>query len=214
MITYYHRFLPGIAKTLAPLHNALTGKKKQLQWSNALQEAFVEAKERIAKAALLSFPAQDAQLQLLTDASDTAIGAALQQITNSGPAPIAFYSRKLSPTEIRYSTFDRELLAIYSAVRHFRHFLEAVPFDIYTDHMPLVHAINKKSDPISKRQQRHLSAITEFDCRILHVAGKHNAVADALSRNCAALTSCGLDLQASASEQQRSPRTLPPLAPH
>ena len=193
MVTYYHRFLPGIAAVLAPLHQALTGKKKRLDWTDNLQRAFNLSKRRMANAALLSFPDHDAHLQLLTDASDAAIGAALQQRTDNGPQPIAFFSRKLSETERRYSTFDRELLAIYAAVRHFRHLLEAVPFDIYTDHMPLVHAIHKKSDPISNRQQRHLSAITEFNCNIRHISGRNNPVADALSRNCAALTERGVN---------------------
>ena len=99
MITYYHRFLPGIAYILAPLHNALKGKKRKLTWTSDLQKAFEDAKRAISKAVLLSFPAKNAQLQLLTDASDHAIGAALQQITPNGPAPIAFFSRKLSPAE-------------------------------------------------------------------------------------------------------------------
>ena len=159
---------------------------------------------------LLSFPAKNSKLQLLTDASDHAIGAALQQMTERGPTPIAFFSRKLSSTERRYSTFDRELLAVYAAIRHFRHLLEAVPFDVFTDHMPLVDAVSKKSDPISKRQQRHLSAITEFDCKLRHVSGRLNPVADALSRNCNALTLCGLDLNALAAEQKIHP---PPQLP-
>ena len=209
MITYYHRFLPGIAKILAPLHDALSGKKKKLAWSPALQQAFENAKRAISRAVMLSFPGRNAQLQLLTDASDHAIGAALHQLTPRGPAPVAFFSRKLSPAEQRYSTFDRELLAVYAAVRHFRHFLEAVPFDVFTDHRPLIDAVSKKSDPISKRQQRHLSAISEFDCRLRHVSGKLNPVADALSRNCSSLTLCGLDLHALQAEQERCPP--PPL---
>ena len=212
MITYYHRFLPGIAKILAPLHNAIGGKKKKLEWTSALQSSFEKAKKAITEAVLLAFPSRDAKLQLVTDASDLAIGAALQQHTPQGPAPIAFFSRKLSPTEQRYHTFDRELLAVYSAVRHFRHLLEAVPFNVYTDHMPVVDAFYKKSDPISKRQQRHLSAISEFNCQLHHISGRLNPVADALSRNCSALTVCGLDLHALAAEQQKFPP--PPPVPH
>ena len=173
--------MPGIAGTLAPLHKAASGKKKNLLWSPDLQIAFEAAKKAIAEATLLSFPSKDAKLQLITDASDVAIGAALQQRSPNGPTPIAFFSRKLSDTERRYSTFDHELLAVYAAVRHFRHLLEAAPFEIYTDHMPVVDAMYKKSDPISKRQQRHLSAISEFDCRLYHVSGRLNPVADALS---------------------------------
>ena len=175
-----------------------------------MQNAFDEAKASISKAVLLSFPLRSAKPQLVTDASDLAIGAALQQMTSSGPAPIAFFSRKLSPAEARYSTFDRELLAVHAAIRHFRHFLEAVHFEVFTDHMPLVNAMTKKSDPVSKRQQRHLAAISEYDCTLKHISGKMNPVADALSRNCAALTVCGLDLYALADEQEKYP---PPTLP-
>ena len=214
MVTYYHRFLPGIAHTLAPLHGALKGKLKQkkLSWTPALQKSFDSAKAAVSKAVLLSFPTRNARLQLHTDASDVAIGAALQQMTPHGPAPIAFFSRKLSDTEQRYCTFDRELLAVYAAIRHFRHFVEAVPFDIFTDHMPLVDAIKKKSDPVSKRQQRHLSAISEYDCTLRHISGKLNPVADALSRNCSSLTMCGIDLKELAKQQSEAPP--PPLPIH
>ena len=214
MVSYYHRFLPGIAHILAPLHEVLKGKpkKKRLTWTPTLQKAFESAKAAVSKAVLLSFPSKHARLQLVTDASDVAIGAALQQATPYGPAPIAFFSRKLSDAERRYCTFDRELLAVYSAIRHFRHFVEAVPFEIYTDHMPLVHAISKKADPVSKRQQRHLSAISEYSCTLKHISGKLNPVADALSRNCNALTLCGIDLKELANQQQQAPP--PPLPAH
>ena len=116
---------------------------------------------------------------------------------------IAFFSRKLSPTEARYSTFDRELLAAYSAVRHFRHFLQGHIFTLQTDHMPLVHAFSKKSDPISARQQRHLSTIAEFNCTLKHVPGKGNPVADALSRNSVVAVSTGIDYKQLSDVQQQ-----------
>ena len=210
MITYYHRFLPGIAKTLAPLHNALKGNVRRLEWSTDLQQSFDQAKQKMTKATMLAFPAYNAKLQLVTDASDTAIGAALQQLTKNGPQPIAFFSRKLAPSETRYSTFDRELLAVFSSIRHFRHFLEPTAFDILTDHMPLVHALNKKADPISARQRRQLSEISEYKCQMFHVPGKNNPVADALSRNCAAIAPGGLNIHELAAEQNSSPLYIPP----
>ena len=109
---------------------------------------------------MLSFPQRNARLQLVTDANSIAVEAALQQLTTNGPKPIAFFSKKLSATERRYSTFDRELLAAYLAVNHFKHHLEATPFQLLTDHLPLVHAITKKSDPQSARQQRHMARIS------------------------------------------------------
>ena len=57
----------------------------------------------------------------MTDASDTAVRAVLQQNINGTWQPIS--SRKMTPAESRYSTFDRELLAVYLAIKHFRHSL-------------------------------------------------------------------------------------------
>ena len=94
----------------------------------------------------------------------------------------------------KYSTFDRELLADYLAIRHFKLLLEPVTFTINTDHLPLVHAFSKKLDPASSRQQRHLSAIAEFSCIFQHVPGTNNDVVDALSRNCIALAHGGIKL--------------------
>lgn len=67
----------------------------------------------------------------MTDASDIALGAVLQQEVQGHFQPISYFSRKLSPTESHYSTFDRELLAIYSAVRHFKHYVEGRNCHIY-----------------------------------------------------------------------------------
>ena len=85
----------------------------------------------------------------MTDASDTAVGAVLQQHINGIWRPISFFSRKMTPAETRYSTFDRELLAVYLAIKHFRHFLEGRPFHVLTDHKPLTFALNTRSDRYS-----------------------------------------------------------------
>ena len=82
---------------------------------------------------------------------------------------------------MKYSTFDRELLTAYQAVRHFRHFVEGKPFTLYTDHKPLIFALSNNADR-SPRQSRHLSFIAEFTSDIRHVKGKFNVVADKLSR--------------------------------
>ena len=82
---------------------------------------------------------------------------------------------------MKYSTFDRELLTAYQALRHFRHFVEGKPFTLYTDHKPLTFALFNNADR-SPRQSRHLSFIAEFTSDIRHVKGKFNVVADKLSR--------------------------------
>lgn len=82
---------------------------------------------------------------------------------------------------MRYSTFDRELLAAFLAIRHFRFLLEAREFQLWTDHKPLCLATSRVSPPWSARQQRHLSYITEFTSDLRDVPGAENIVAGALS---------------------------------
>ena len=133
-------------------------------------------------ASLLSYPKPDAPTNIMTDASNTAVGAVLQQHINDTWTPIVFFSRTLKPAETRYSTFDRELLAVYLAIKHFRHFIEGRQFHIYTDHKPLIYALNSNSDKYTPRQLRHLDFISQFTSDIRHVSGTDNCVADALSR--------------------------------
>jgi hypothetical protein len=182
LVNFYRRFLPSVAKTLKPLTDLLRGSPKRLEWTQQADAAFAAAKTTLFAAVPLSHPAPGATLALAVDESDTHVGAALQQLENLAWRPLAFFSRKLSPTECRYSTFDRELLAAFSAVRHFRFLLEGRQFRLLTDHKPLVTALSRLSPPWSARQQCQLAYLSEFTSDIRHTPGHANVVADALSR--------------------------------
>ena len=154
---------------------------------------------------MLVHPDPSAAISLTTDASDVAVGAVLQQQVGDNWQPLAFFSRQLRKPELKYSAFDRELLALYLAIRHFRYFLEGRPFTAYTDHKPLTFAMSKISDPWSARQQRHLNYISEYTTDIQHIAGKDNPVADALSRATLASLNEGLNFEEMARDQKEDP---------
>jgi hypothetical protein len=97
-------------------------------WTPELLKAFKECKTSFSRATLLAHPNPSAPLALVTDASTSAVGAVLQQHVNDAWQPIAF-SKKLNPAQQKYSAYDRELLAIYEAVKHFRHAGSAFPSD-------------------------------------------------------------------------------------
>ncbi|GFV82533.1 retrovirus-related Pol polyprotein from transposon 17.6 [Trichonephila clavipes] len=129
-------------------------------------------KQALADAALLAHPSPSAPLALHVDASNYAIGGALHQVVDSELQPLAFFSRKLTSSEKSYSAYDRELLAIYSAIRHFRYMLEARDFTVFTDHKPLTYTFRQKvtrSDNIAADVLSRVSAITfpsqiDYDC--------------------------------------------------
>ncbi|GBO13627.1 Retrovirus-related Pol polyprotein from transposon 17.6 [Araneus ventricosus] len=155
--------------------------KSRIEWNESNLQTFEDCKQALSNAALLAFYDPSASLSLYTDAADIAIGAVLQQNSGRKSEPLAFFSRRLDDSEKNYSTFDQELLAIYSAIRHFRHMLEGREFTVFTDHKPLVYLFHKSGDKHSPRQ-RHSEYISQFTTTIRHIVGDANVVADALSR--------------------------------
>lgn len=217
MINHYHRFIPRIACTIAPLYDHLVtlqrnGKRNKnapFTWSEDLQTAFHKAKTDLAKQTLLAHPNPDANFSIVTDASNVAIGAVLQQINGTTIEPLAFFSKKLDKTQKKYSTFDRELLAIFLSVKHFRHFVEGRNFTIFTDHRPITRAIVSKSEK-SPRQTTQFDYISQFTTDIRYIEGAKNVVADTLSRSDISSITSQFDLR-SISEAQINDEELKQL---
>ncbi|CAF4935385.1 unnamed protein product [Pieris macdunnoughi] len=156
MINFYRRFIKNAASFQTPLHSLLTGSIKGNHPINVTGEAlqaFEDCKKSLCQAALLAHPDMDAKL-----------------------------ARKLSPSQKKYSPYDRELLAIYESIKHFRHLVEARHFTVFTDHKPICFAFQSHKEKCSPRQFRHLDYIAQFTTDIQHISGKDNVVADTLSR--------------------------------
>lgn len=191
MVNYYFRFIPNLAKILIPLHDYVASctkisKKSQIKtsfhWTDECKQAFEKAKQGLIDAVLLAHPScVHSRISLVTDASNVAVGSVLQQKVNNVWQPLGFFSKKLKKPEQKYSTVDRELLAVYLSIKHFRFFLEGRQFTVFTDHKPLVNLINSTTEK-SPRQTTHLNYIAQFTSDIRHIRGSENVVADFLSR--------------------------------
>ena len=185
-VNFYRKSLQNAAEIQAPLHEYLIGARKRdkrkIEWNPRADVSFEKCKQQIANAALLRHPIENAPLAIKSDASDTAMGAVLEQWNNDVWEPLGFFSKKFSDTQRRYSTYDRELQAIYSAVKFFRYMVEGHPLLSKTDHKPITFAFQQKADKASPRQLRQLDYIGQFSANIIYVTGEENVTADALSR--------------------------------
>lgn len=186
VINFYRRSLPGSASIQQPLFDICKSPKRRdkrkIEWNQADIDAFNRLKGDLAEATLLAHPSPDLPLLLNVDASDHAIGASLQQVREGKREPLGFYSKKMNPAQTKYSTYDRELLAAYEAVKFFRHMLEGRSFAIVTDHKPLTYAFEQRADKASPRQLRHLDYIGQFTTDIRYIPGRDNVPADVCSR--------------------------------
>lgn len=185
-INFYRKFIPHAMEFQTILIAMINGNRKNdrtpLEWNDEREQAFDKTKRQLADATLLAHPKRDAELSLCVDASDIAAGAVLHQIVDGQIEPLGFFSKKFDSAQLRYSTYDRELTAMFLGVRHFRHFIEGRACHIYTDHKPLTFAFNQNLDKASPRQARQLDLIGQFTTDIRHIAGKENLMADLLSR--------------------------------
>lgn len=209
LLNFHRRFIPDCARILQPLTDLLRTRKgpnTTVEWSAEAASAFSSAKKALVDATLLVHPETDAPIRLMTDASNIAVGAVLQQYTEGEWRPLGFFSQKLKPAESRYSTFGRELLAIFLSVKHFRHNLEGTTFYILTDHKPLTFAFRGNHTNYSAREIRQLGFISEFTVDIRHVQGSENTASDALSRvETLSIQPVTVDFQAMAQAQHNDP---------
>ena len=183
VIGYYRRFVDGFARIAQPLTDLLREGQFEYPLPAAAQAAFVELRALLSRAPILKYFDPQDETELWTDASGTAIGGAvLQRDARGNLRPVAYYSRRLSPSEEKYSTYQRELLAIRDCLLAFRFYLVGLPFVCKTDHCSLQWLTEQAE--MSPLQSRWYTVFLEYDIKeIQYVKGEKNALADALSRH-------------------------------
>ena len=124
MAGWYRRFVPHFSARAASLTD-LTRKNSpvQVQWTEGARKAFKDIRSALCDEPVLYCPNFAEQFVLQTDASDLGIGAVLLQGEPDQRHPVAYISRKLYPRETRYSTVERECLAVKWALDAFRYYL-------------------------------------------------------------------------------------------
>jgi hypothetical protein len=187
MVQYYRDMWQKRSEMLAPLTD-LVGecgetkttennktKEKSWRWESIHQQAFDNVKATIAKEVVLAYLDFTKPFEIYTDASMMQLGSVITQ----GNRPIAFFSRKLSVTQTKYSVTKIELLAIVETSKEFQGMLWGQTIKVYTDHKNLTQdALGLTSDRVYHWQL----LLEEFAPEIAYIKGIHNTVADAISQ--------------------------------
>lgn len=152
-------------------------------------QAFNNVKNKISEFPSLAHQRSEyTEYQLITDSSNYPISAALHQVVEGTPIPIGFFSKKLAQTQTKYSTFDKEPFAAYSATLYLKHIIEGKQVLLLTDHKPLCGAFRSLNPAKSDRIANCRCCLTEYISDIGYIKGYQNVIADCLSRPTLAVT--------------------------
>lgn len=170
LASYFRKFIKDFALEAKPLTD-LTQKDVPWVWSPLQCAAFRAIIERLASDPVLEIYQQERETQLHTDASKDGYGAILMQ---KNPVdghfhPTYYMSRKTTPAESRYCSYELEVLAIVMALKKFRVYLLGVPFKIVTDCAAFRLTLLKKD--ICLRVARWVLWMEEFSYEIQHRPG-------------------------------------------
>ncbi|GKT35302.1 putative nucleotidyltransferase, Ribonuclease H [Aduncisulcus paluster] len=190
LVNFVRDFVPRCATLCAPLYE-LTEKERDFEWDKNAQEVFDLVKDALKDSVTLDFISEDAELSVFTDASDFGIGAVLIQKRQGRCTPVAFISKALNVTQRRWSVYEKEAWSIVYAIKKWDCFLRGREFTIFTDHKNLTYI--EKSE--NAKVIRWFLLLQGYRYKIVHVSGKKNGAADALSRLISAFSASAASLR-------------------
>jgi transposase InsO family protein len=179
LANYYRKFVLRFSALAAPL-TALCSPRARFAWGDAEQRSFDALKAALTSAPVLRVWDPARPTRLLTDASELAVSAILEQPDDAGAFhPVAFESRKLTLPERSYPPHLLELLAVVHALKTLRPYLLDKPFELHTDNASLQWLQQQRH--VSHHQARWLNLLAEYQYRVVHIPGRTNP-ADFLTR--------------------------------
>jgi hypothetical protein len=171
---YYRKFIWEFGIIVAPLTRLL--RRDAFAWDDDAAMAFRALKTALTTGPVLQMPDFNKPFTVDTDASWSGFGAVLHQ----GAGPLAFFSRPFAARHLKLAAYERELIGVVQAVRHWRPYLWGRHFVIRTDHFRLKYLLDQRLSMVSQHQR--VSKLFGFDFDVEYWPGRLNTVADALSR--------------------------------
>jgi hypothetical protein len=127
---------------------------------------------------------------LRCDASKFAISGCLYQrndddvnkavVTGDGEHPIAFYSQKLSGSQVNWATIEKEAYAVIASLKKFERIVFGSCIVVYSDHNPLYYLVERVTS--SAKLSRWSLALQQYNILFRYAKAQHNVVADFFSR--------------------------------
>lgn len=180
LASYFRRFIQNFSLIAKPLYN-LIKKNVEFKFESDELESFEKLKTCLASFPVLAVYSPKLDTQLHCDASACGYGAILLQKQLTGKFnPVFYYSKRTTPTEAKYHSFELECLAVVYAIKRFHIYLFGIPFKIVTDCDSFRLTLSKSN--INPRISRWAMLLQNYQYEIEHRSNKGMSHVDALSR--------------------------------
>ena len=157
----------------------LLKKNKPFEWTKLHDKAFEDIKKSLINPPVLKLATGIGKYVLYADASRVGVGGVLLEELDGNTHVVGYASRALNTAEKKYSVTEIELLALNYCIKQFHHLLyNPKTFDVYTDHHSLVHILEGKTPPASRKISNMISQIMEYNFNLFHVKGLSNSFSD------------------------------------
>ncbi|XP_055522976.1 uncharacterized protein LOC129717160 [Wyeomyia smithii] len=208
---FYQRFIREYSRIVAPISDLLKKSRAKFVWTEAAEAAFGELKAALVSAPILGNPDFSLPFSIESDASDNAVGAALIQHHGNVPKVVAYFSKKLSSTQRKYASVEKECLGVLLAIEHFRHFVEGTRFKVVTDARGLLWLFSIGVESGNAKLLRWALKIQSYDIELEYRKGKSNILADCLSRSVETISVQAVDVEQQdlANKIQQEPAKYP-----
>lgn len=180
LASYFRKFIPDFATRTACI-TMLTKQNQKWNWGVEQDIARKYVIDHLTSSPPLSIFDPDLYTELHTDASSLGYGAILIQKAEGQSKIVGYFSKRTSPTESNYSSYDLETLAIFNAMKHFRVYLLGINFKLITDCNAIKSTMSKRD--LSPRVARWWTYLQDFQFEIIYRKGKLISHVDFLSRN-------------------------------
>ena len=180
-VGYYRRYIKDFCKIADSLTN-LTRKNVPFLWDEHCSTAFETLKQKLLEPPILAYPRFDGtEFILQTDACYTGLGYILAQVQDGKERVISYGGRALNNSERNYTTTELEALAVVDGIKKYAPYLQhTVNFKVVTDHCALKWLFSNK--PSGGRLARWALKLQSYNFSVVHIRGRNNSNADALSR--------------------------------
>ena len=187
---FLSRVMKEYSNVLYPLEEAIAGRKpaEKIDWTDHLLTAFHRSQNELKNTKTLTIPRKDDQLNIITDASSTGVGAALYVVRKGKPYIAGFFNAKHKKHQESWLPCEWEALSISAAVTHFAPEIvnSSKQTTILSDSLPCVQAYGKLRRgqfSTSSRVVTFISVLSRYNVHIMHIKGANNVYSDYASRN-------------------------------